>query len=201
MSNFTDAVLRLTFLDVPDRPALRFVPFNAQGAHQRGMKIEPSLVSRALWASLARQGKHQDPPRYSVTFEYEPSSSIGDSAPGTPAEKLRTASRIASPHPAIGEMVRRLIAGFDPEQVILFGSYAKGTAGPDSDADLLVVMAFDGKRRAKTVELYGAVGAVGLAKDILLVTPDELRQAEPGSIADNALREGIVLYDRARIRA
>ncbi len=98
-------------------------------------------------------------------------------------------------------MVRRLIAGFDPEQVILFGSYAKGTAGPDSDADLLVVMAFDGKRRAKTVELYGAVGAVGLAKDILLVTPDELRQAEPGSIADNALREGIVLYDRARIRA
>lgn len=29
---------------------------------------------------------------------------------------------------------------FAPEQVILFGSYARGTAGPDSDVDLLVVM-------------------------------------------------------------
>ena len=29
---------------------------------------------------------------------------------------------------------------FGPEQVILFGSYAKGTAGPDSDVDLLVIM-------------------------------------------------------------
>ncbi len=29
---------------------------------------------------------------------------------------------------------------FEPEQVILFGSYAKGNAGPDSDVDLLVVM-------------------------------------------------------------
>lgn len=29
---------------------------------------------------------------------------------------------------------------FGPDQVILFGSYARGTAGPDSDVDLLVVM-------------------------------------------------------------
>ncbi len=32
---------------------------------------------------------------------------------------------------------------FGPEQVILFGSYAKGTARPDSDVDLLVVMPGD----------------------------------------------------------
>jgi predicted nucleotidyltransferase len=32
---------------------------------------------------------------------------------------------------------------FAPEQVILFGSYAKGTARPDSDVDLLVIMPAD----------------------------------------------------------
>lgn len=104
-------------------------------------------------------------------------------------------------HPAIHEMVRRVVAGFDPEQIILFGSYATGTAGPDSDADLLVVMDFEGKRRAKVVELHGALGGVGLAKDVFLVTPEELSHAEPDSIADTALQEGIVLYDRTGLRA
>lgn len=103
--------------------------------------------------------------------------------------------------PAIHEMVRRVVAGFDPEQIILFGSYAKGTAGPDSDADLLIVTDFEGKRRAKVVEIYGTIGAVGLPKDVFLVTADELSRAEPDSIADTALQEGIVLYDRPRVHA
>lgn len=104
-------------------------------------------------------------------------------------------------HPAIHEMVRRVVTAFDPQQIMLFGSYAKGTSGPDSDADLLVVMDFEGKRRVKVVELYGVIGAVGLPKDVFLVTPEELRHAEEGSIADTALREGIVLHDRTRVRA
>lgn len=36
----------------------------------------------------------------------------------------------------IQEMVRRIVARFRPEKIILFGSYARGTAGPDSDVDL-----------------------------------------------------------------
>ena len=40
----------------------------------------------------------------------------------------------------IREMVNRIVRRFDPEKVILFGSYATGKAGPDSDVDLLVVM-------------------------------------------------------------
>ena len=41
---------------------------------------------------------------------------------------------------AIREMVRRIVKQFDPEKIILFGSQARGDAGPDSDVDLLVVM-------------------------------------------------------------
>ena len=40
----------------------------------------------------------------------------------------------------ISEMVRRIVERFHPEKIILFGSYARGTAGPDSDVDLLVVL-------------------------------------------------------------
>ncbi len=37
-------------------------------------------------------------------------------------------------------MVRRIVHRFRPERIILFGSHARGDAGPDSDVDLLVVM-------------------------------------------------------------
>ena len=40
----------------------------------------------------------------------------------------------------IDEMVRRIAKRFDPDQIILFGSRARGTARHDSDVDLLVVM-------------------------------------------------------------
>ena len=39
----------------------------------------------------------------------------------------------------------RIAVEFNPERIILFGSYAAGTAGPDSDVDLLVVLPFEGK--------------------------------------------------------
>ena len=41
---------------------------------------------------------------------------------------------------AIDQMVGRIVERFDPERIILFGSAARGEAGPDSDVDLLVVM-------------------------------------------------------------
>jgi predicted nucleotidyltransferase len=40
----------------------------------------------------------------------------------------------------IDRRVRRIVERFDPEQIILFGSAARGEAGPESDVDLLVVM-------------------------------------------------------------
>jgi len=49
----------------------------------------------------------------------------------------------------IERMVRRIVRQFRPERVILFGSHARGEAGPDSDVDLLVVMRVEGSRREK----------------------------------------------------
>ena len=43
-------------------------------------------------------------------------------------------------HPDLAEIVRRIVAAYEPERVYLFGSYARGDAGPDSDYDILVVV-------------------------------------------------------------
>lgn len=98
----------------------------------------------------------------------------------------------------IDEMVRRIVEEFDPEKIILFGSYAHGTAGPDSDADLLVVMRISGSKRKKAVEIDLALAGVGLPKDVIVVTPEEIEQYRDtvGTIIYPALREGKVLYER-----
>lgn len=100
---------------------------------------------------------------------------------------------------AIHEMARRLIREFHPDRIILFGSYARGTAGPDSDADLLVVMRVEGSRRRKAVEMERALAGIGLPKDLIPATPEEVERDRelPGTLIRPALQEGIVLYDRA----
>lgn len=99
---------------------------------------------------------------------------------------------------AINEMVRRIVEKFDPEQIILFGSHARGTAGPDSDVDLLVVMPVRGSKRDKAIEIRVALHDAPLPKDIIVTTPEEFawRKEIPGTIERPAAREGKVLYAR-----
>ncbi len=99
---------------------------------------------------------------------------------------------------AIEMMVTRLVDRFDPDQIILFGSQARGTAGPGSDVDLLVVMPVTGSKRARQLEMRLALHDIAVAKDIILVTPDEVarRRDIVGTIIRPALREGKVLYAR-----
>ena len=99
---------------------------------------------------------------------------------------------------AIQMMVERLVDRFDPDQIILFGSQARGTAGPGSDVDLLVIMPVSGSKRAKQLEMRVALHDITVPKDIILATPDEVarRRDIVGTIIRPALREGKVLYAR-----
>jgi predicted nucleotidyltransferase len=100
--------------------------------------------------------------------------------------------------PLIRRMVKRIMQRFDPEQVILFGSHARGDAGPDSDVDLLVVMDVKGDRSKKCVEIRGALGEFLVPLDILITTPEDFawRKDVVGTIEWPASREGKVLYAR-----
>ena len=98
----------------------------------------------------------------------------------------------------ISEMVRRIVEGFHPDKIILFGSYARGAAGPDSDADLLVVMPVKGSKREKAIEIDVELAGIGLPKDVIVVTPEEAEKYRDvvGTLIYPALREGKVLYER-----
>jgi predicted nucleotidyltransferase len=98
----------------------------------------------------------------------------------------------------IDQMVSRIVQQFRPERVILFGSYARGEAGRDSDVDLLVVMPVSGSKRAKQVEVRLALHDIRLAKDIIVVTPAEFKRNQEivGTIVRPAVKEGKVLYAR-----
>ena len=98
----------------------------------------------------------------------------------------------------IDEMVRRIVAKFDPERIILFGSHARGTGGPDSDADLLVVMRPLGSRREQATQIDMELVGVDMPADVIVVTPEDVERKRDvlGTIIRPALREGKVLYER-----
>lgn len=99
----------------------------------------------------------------------------------------------------IDEMVLRIVERFDPERIILFGSAARGDAGPDSDVDLLVVMPAKGLKREKQLEIRKALRGIRVPVDIVVSTPEEFdwRQDIVGTIEYPAVKEGKVLYARS----
>lgn len=98
----------------------------------------------------------------------------------------------------IQEMVRRIVRQFRPERVILFGSHARGEAGPDSDVDLLVVMRVRGLRK-QGIQIRVALHDIRVPKDVIVTSPEdfEWRKDVPGTIEYPAAREGKVLYARS----
>jgi len=93
----------------------------------------------------------------------------------------------------------RLVNAFAPSRIIIFGSQARGTADDRSDVDILVVCTFKGKRRHLMLEMDRALRGLNLARDIMVLTPEEFERDRhiPGTIARPAWREGKVIYKSA----
>jgi predicted nucleotidyltransferase len=100
---------------------------------------------------------------------------------------------------ALREAVDRLATRFHPEKIILYGSRARGEGGPDSDADLLVIMPVDGSKRQQAVQMDLALEGIRIPIDLIVVTPEEVEKYREtiGSVVYEAVREGKVLYERA----
>jgi uncharacterized protein len=105
-------------------------------------------------------------------------------------------SKISGVKACIDSMVKRIAKKFRPEQIILFGSQARGDAGPDSDVDLLVVLDFEGTALDMAVEIRLALHNILIPTDILVTRPEDFawRKEVVGTIEWAAAREGKVLY-------
>ncbi|MBI2941462.1 MAG: nucleotidyltransferase domain-containing protein [Chloroflexi bacterium] len=99
--------------------------------------------------------------------------------------------------PVLAEIVRRLVEALKPERVYLFGSRARGEAGPDSDYDLLVIVprtTEPGYRLARRA--HSLIGDLGTAADILMWSRDafDRRLRLRASLPATVVREGRLLY-------
>jgi predicted nucleotidyltransferase len=123
---------------------------------------------------------------------------IGGATQGYAGDRVMVSREI------IQEATKRLIENFDPERIILFGSYARGTADEHSDVDFMVLTRRAGKqnRLRMMTEMDEALGGLGIAKDIVVLTPEEFEIDKdiPGTIARYASKEGKLLYERKEKR-
>ena len=97
----------------------------------------------------------------------------------------------------LAEVVRRLVATYAPERIYLFGSAARGDAGPDSDFDLMVVVADDTPREARSPgRAYDALWGLGAASDVLVWTRTAFNERLPlrASLPATVVREGRLVY-------
>ena len=94
------------------------------------------------------------------------------------------------------QLVQRIIETVHPQQIILFGSAARGEMRPNSDADFLVIVPASVHRRRLAQSIYRNLVGVGFAADIVVVTTDDVKRyrEHPGMVIRSALAEGRVVY-------
>ena len=104
------------------------------------------------------------------------------------------------PMRAIRAVVKRIADKFQPERIILFGSYAYGNPKPESDVDLLVVMKTRLRERQQRLEISRALSPRPFPMDVVVRTPKQLK--ERIAMGDMFLREittqGRVIYEQHR---
>lgn len=106
----------------------------------------------------------------------------------------------------IPEIVRRLVEYYHPERIYLFGSVARGDAGPDSDLDFCVVLPDDAPKDLYRPGIHSAFWRWGIrtAVDVIAIPATEFdgrARRVTASLPAAIIREGRLLYDAGRVAA
>ena len=101
------------------------------------------------------------------------------------------------------QMTAAIVQAVAPEQIVLFGSRAKGLDRPDSDIDFLIVEAepfgLNHSRRKESAKVWKALGPFGIPADVLMFSTEEIAkwQHSRNHVISRAIAEGKVLYERS----
>ncbi len=97
----------------------------------------------------------------------------------------------------IEEFVEKFVKRFEPELVLLFGSHALKTAGPDSDVDLFVIMEFEGRPQYQAYNIRKEIKRTFPLDLIVRRREDVIKRIQMGDLfIKNIMKEGIVLYEK-----
>ena len=98
----------------------------------------------------------------------------------------------------INEIVNKIALKFNPDKIILFGSYASGEPTPDSDLDLLIIQDSDQPRHHRSFEIRKSLIGTMIPIDIIVYTPKEFENEkdERFSFINNTIKRSKILYER-----
>lgn len=99
----------------------------------------------------------------------------------------------------IHEITTRIASKFNPEKIILFGSYASGTQKDDSDLDLLIIQETDLPPQNRGYDIRMSLLGMMIPFDILIYTKSEYEKEKENqfSFLSSAIKNSKVLYERA----
>jgi len=99
----------------------------------------------------------------------------------------------------INNRIKPIVKNYNPEKVILFGSYAEGNPASESDIDLLIIIKSDRSNWEVSIDISLLLNH-SFPIDIIVKTPDEVkRRVKMGDFfLKNIIKNGKLLYERSR---
>jgi len=99
----------------------------------------------------------------------------------------------------INDIVNRIATKFNPDKIILFGSYASNSQNDDSDLDLLIIQDTDQPIQTRGFDIRMSLIGTMIPFDILIYTNSEFEKEKDNSFSflNSAMRNSKVLYERA----
>ena len=100
--------------------------------------------------------------------------------------------------PLLDHVTKTIVERFHPKRIMVFGSHARGDAGPDSDLDLFIEMDTPRRPPDRAIEVSEIFGLRSWPMDIVVYTPEEVRRLRHvnGTLLSVIEKEGKVLYER-----
>jgi len=98
----------------------------------------------------------------------------------------------------INKIVEQIVMRTQPQKVIIFGSYAKGTATIKSDLDIFIIKDTNLPMMCRTADLLSLFNNSLIPIDMHIYTSEEVEELskEPFSFVHNILKTGRVLFDQ-----
>jgi predicted nucleotidyltransferase len=98
----------------------------------------------------------------------------------------------------IDDIVNKIAQNYDPEKILLFGSYANGQANEDSDLDFIIIKNTDKPRYKRGREVRKLLIGSMVPIDLKVYTPSEFESEQKSkySFLSSVIEGTKLLYER-----